>query len=118
MSQSGEAGGGVGAKIDLFSEEARGFESECVTDTMATTDKNVIFECGIQTWEKVGGQKWGKMQPPSLSKGQTDLNQSLVGSFLDLNPSPSNPPLTPSLNVQFKPHSFGSKGGSTKHLLV
>ena len=33
----------VGAKFDLFSAEGRGFESKCVTDTRATTDKNDPF---------------------------------------------------------------------------
>ena len=34
---------GVGAKIDLFSGEGRGFESKSVTDTRATTGKNDPF---------------------------------------------------------------------------
>ena len=34
---------GIGAKIDLFSGEAREFESKSVTDTRATTDKNDPF---------------------------------------------------------------------------
>ena len=38
-------------------------ETESVTDTRATTDKNDPFlNVGFQTRERVGGQKRGKMQ--------------------------------------------------------
>ena len=52
---------GVGAKIDLFFAEGRGFESKSVTDTRATTDKNdPIFEHGVQTREKSGWTNMGQ----------------------------------------------------------
>ena len=52
---------GVGAKIDLFSWEARGFESKSVTDTRATTEKidpflNIGFKRGKSGWTKNGAK--------------------------------------------------------------
>ena len=51
---------GVGAKFDLFSAEERGFESESVTDTRATTDKkDPFFNMGFKhgKWVDKNGAK-------------------------------------------------------------
>ena len=44
----------------IFLRRCAGIEHESVTDTRATTDKHDPFDCGVQTWEKVGGQKMGQ----------------------------------------------------------
>ena len=56
---------GVGAKFDLFTAEGRGFESESVTDTRATTDKNDPFlNMGFKH-----GKKWADKNGAKCNMG-------------------------------------------------
>ena len=55
--------GGVGAKIDLFPREARGFESKSVIDTRVTMDKyDPFLNMGFKHGKKWVDKNWGKMQ--------------------------------------------------------